>query len=191
MAVAHACVPHAVYGAEVVRIAKETVGEREATRNRSALIDRMVSLVGLDPSGRHPWCMAAIYWWHWRAAENLGGTTSCPRTAGAVKSWHLAEKTGALTFRPHHVLSGALPLAPGDQFIRVRNGRPGDVQKALQGRLRPGHTGLVSHVDADGTVHTIEGNTNEAGSREGDGVYEKTMDLHSDVLVGFVRHELG
>lgn len=36
-----------------------------------------------------------------------------------------------------------------------------------------GHIGVVEAVMADGTVITIEGNTNEAGSREGDGTYRK------------------
>lgn len=36
-----------------------------------------------------------------------------------------------------------------------------------------GHAGVVSSVNADGTFKTIEGNTNSAGSREGDSVQEK------------------
>ncbi|MCS6760476.1 MAG: hypothetical protein MO852_17250 [Candidatus Devosia euplotis] len=43
-------------------------------------------------------------------------------------------------------------------------------------------------LGADGTVHTIEGNTNAEGSREGDGVYRKTISVHMPELVGFVRH---
>lgn len=43
----------------------------------------------------------------------------------------------------------------------------------LQRTATTGHCGVVEGVRADGTVVTIEGNTNAAGSREGDGTYRK------------------
>lgn len=36
-----------------------------------------------------------------------------------------------------------------------------------------GHAGIVTKVNSDGSFHTIEGNTNSTGSREGDSVQEK------------------
>jgi hypothetical protein len=36
-----------------------------------------------------------------------------------------------------------------------------------------GHAGIVSKVNTDGSFSSIEGNTNSAGSREGDSVQEK------------------
>jgi hypothetical protein len=36
-----------------------------------------------------------------------------------------------------------------------------------------GHVGIVSKVNPDGSFYSIEGNTNSAGSREGDSVQEK------------------
>lgn len=182
--------PHDSYAARVVEAARSQLGVREVGRNRGPAVDEYVRAVGLDPSGRHPWCMAFVYWCHAKAAAELGGTTSCPRTAGAVKSWQLARKRRVLTFLPEHVLYGAIELRPGDQFVRVRHGHPEDVAPALAGRLRRGHTGIVVKVGSSGQVQTIEGNTNAAGSREGDGVYEKELDLASDVLVGFARHQL-
>jgi hypothetical protein len=46
------------------------------------------------------------------------------------------------------------------------------------------HTGIVVAYDAD-TITTIEGNTNDDGSREGDGVYLKTRDRRSSNIVGY------
>ncbi len=52
-----------------------------------------------------------------------------------------------------------------------------------------GHTGIVTGVYGN-SVDTIEGNTNQRGSREGDGVYHKHRlmgimpGLH---IIGFVR----
>lgn len=40
-----------------------------------------------------------------------------------------------------------------------------------------GHAGIVYKLNQDGTMQTIEGNTNRLDSREGEGVYEKNRDL--------------
>lgn len=53
----------------------------------------------------------------------------------------------------------------------TNNPLPGDVF-GIWINNRIGHVGLV-YLWGDKVVRTIEGNTNEAGSREGDGVYEK------------------
>ena len=51
---------------------------------------------------------------------------------------------------------------------------PGDVITLYFSNLgRVGHTGFYEKTDKDGYFITIEGNTNGAGSREGDGVYRK------------------
>ena len=55
----------------------------------------------------------------------------------------------------------------------VRTPQPGDVFFILR-RNRTGHTGIVEAVNADGTVTTIEGNTNGAGGRLGDRVARRT-----------------
>lgn len=46
------------------------------------------------------------------------------------------------------------------------------------------HTGLVVSYDAD-YVYTVEGNTNDNGSREGDGVYAKKRARRDAYLVGY------
>jgi hypothetical protein len=54
---------------------------------------------------------------------------------------------------------------------------PGDVLTYYYQRLgRVGHVGFLTASDPDGFFITIEGNTNGAGSREGDGVYKKKRD---------------
>ena len=174
-------------GNEAARIALAQVGVREQGRNRGPEVDTYVWAVGLKPSGRHPWCMAFVYWVHLQAALALNAGTTCPRTAGAVKSWAMAGKAGGLRFAPAHVAQGMVKLCPGDQFVRVRRGAVDEVADARAGRIRKGHTGLIYAVDGT-TIETIEGNTNVEGSREGDGVYRKTLDVHMPELVGFVRH---
>lgn len=55
-----------------------------------------------------------------------------------------------------------------------------------------GHCGVVVEVIDGTTFKSVEGNTNGAGSREGDGVYEKSRVVRSDVqdglkVIGFVK----
>lgn len=54
---------------------------------------------------------------------------------------------------------------------------PGDLviwQRYKDGKKQwQGHAGIVSRVNPDGSFHSIEGNTNSEGSREGDSVQEK------------------
>lgn len=54
-----------------------------------------------------------------------------------------------------------------------------------------GHTGIVSEVIDPVTFKSIEGNTNNTGSREGDGVYRKTRKVNPNVtdglkVIGFI-----
>ena len=54
----------------------------------------------------------------------------------------------------------------------VTNMNPGDVLV-----FRFSHTGIYVGPAAPGEIITVEGNTNGSGSREGDGVYQKTRSL--------------
>lgn len=65
---------------------------------------------------------------------------------------------GKVIYRGNRVYQ---PPSPGDVFF---------IYYANKGRVA--HTGFV-HQWGTTTVVTVEGNTNEAGSREGDGVYKK------------------
>lgn len=57
---------------------------------------------------------------------------------------------------------------------------PGDVFTIFYPRLkRVGHTGFYHANQNDFIIITVEGNTNEAGSREGDGVYKKYRSLRT------------
>jgi hypothetical protein len=57
---------------------------------------------------------------------------------------------------------------------------PGDVFTIFYPRLkRVGHTGFYHKSQNESIVVTVEGNTNEAGSREGNGVYKKYRPLRT------------
>ncbi len=67
----------------------------------------------------------------------------------------------------------------------VKRPKAGDIFVIAHGPQK-GHTGIVKSVNADGTITTLEGNTNMRGSRSGDGVYERIRTVAS-INAGFVR----
>jgi len=113
---------------------------------------------GLEWADRQPWCATFVSW----VALRSGAAALYPRTASC--------DLGAAWFKDRGEFSDT-PRGPGDQ---VFFGTPRDLV----------HTGLVVSFDAD-TITTIEGNTNDSGSREGDGVYRKVRRRRDAYVVGY------
>lgn len=82
--------------------------------------------------------MAFVYW----CVENSSVQNRLVKTGGVLKQWNEVDPT----------LKSSSPRV-GDIFIM-------DFGRGL------GHTGFVENIEGD-TIHTIEGNTNDTGSREG------------------------
>jgi len=108
------------------------------------------------------WCMAFVYWSVQQAANKLGLQNPLMKTGGVLNGW---------ASRPR--LQVKLP-APGDVFIM-------DLGHGL------GHTGIVESIAEDGTLHTIEGNTNDTGSREGYEVARRTR-KNQKPIIGYLRY---
>lgn len=137
---------------EVIRVARGTIGWREVGRNAGPLVDKILASVGLEGS-RAPWCAA---WVVYVGDEAFGKEKNpYPRSAWSpdfVKApdWNRGRGT-----KP----------GPSDAF---------GIYFSNLGRVA--HTGLVEKLEGKMVV-TIEGNTNDDGSREGDGVYRKRRPL--------------
>jgi hypothetical protein len=168
------------YAASVVAVAYSQAGVKEEGRNRGPAVEQYLRSVGLGPG--YPWCAAFVYWCHSHAARNVGATTKCPRTAAACMFWIAGRKAALECWRPN-----TMEPQPGDIYIRARRGQ--DPTPIVKGHRRKGHTGIVVKVDDTGQVWTIDGNTNAAGSAEGDEVSSepRLLDLTMKELVGFVR----
>lgn len=116
----------------------------------------------------HPaaWCMAFVYWCFNDAANQLAIINPLRKTGLVLGQWHNSVK--------YQIFSDP---KPGDVFIM-------DLGHGL------GHTGFVELVNPDGTLMTIEGNTNDTGGREGIEV-ERKMGTHSRKpgypIIGFLR----
>lgn len=135
--------------------------------NRSPMIDKMTRDLGL-PLGV-PWCMVLVQWvFKLAGAElNLREDPLKPDTGGCLDLWNRVPKSWR-----HGPLEG----------------RPGDIGILDWGGGK-GHTFIVKSYSGGyyRTYSTYEGNTNSAGSREGDGFYPKVRKWSMPQLKGFIR----
>lgn len=145
----------------LARIAEQEIGVKEqGGSNRGKRIQEYQRATWLDGTG-WPWCAAFICWVvrEWlRAPAVLAGlqmdATKAekwrPKTAGAWDFVRWANEVGL------NVLEENMPARRGDIAVYDFS-----------------HIGLVVEDGARGEILTVEGNTNGAGSREGDGVFRK------------------
>lgn len=165
--------------AEALKVAVSQIGvmEQPPGSNRGPEVDRYLRTAGLDPTqDSFPWCAAFVFWCFSEAAKTLGRQNPVMRTAGVLDHWDRAgaasvERITAAKAHMHEAL-----VQPGHIFI-IDTGEPGG----------GGHTGLIEHVVA-GKLVTIEGNTNDGGTREGIGVFRRRGRRIRDVNVGFIDY---
>lgn len=147
--------------AKLVELASREVGVEEIDgTNCGPRVNEYKAATNLPPAESWPWCAAFICWLVREAMRACGGpyTFQPPTTAGAwnLENWSLAQDLSTETRKP------------SDRDIQ-----PGDIVC-----FTFSHVGLATSApDPDGYVHTIEGNTDSAGSREGGGVYRKTRHI--------------
>lgn len=111
------------------------------------------------------WCMAFVYWCFLKAKSETEESILLIKTGSVLHAWETADST-------HKIISS--PQA-GDIFMM-------DLGRGL------GHTGIVISVSPDGkTLQTIEGNTNDTGSREGVEVAKKQR-FSQKPIIGYLRY---
>lgn len=153
----------------LVLIASTKLGVRESGGpNKGAALAPFFEADWYDPNGSakgddgYPWCAAFICWCVMVAVAGRMITFKRPRTPSArgLIDWSLAQDDSTNT-----------KMYPGKDIRR------GDIVVFDSFS----HCGIAtSPPNANGLFHTIEGNTNAAGSREGDGVHPKVRPM-SDV----------
>lgn len=136
---------------KIVATAESQLHVREATgSNDGKDIKKYLEVTGLGEG--YPWCAAFVSW----VFEEAGGTG--PRSARVV-DWFKSNIVYKSEWRQQNITP-----------------EPGMVIGLYYPKLgRYGHIGIVDKVHPGQlhTIITIEGNTNAAGSREGQGVYRK------------------
>lgn len=131
----------------VLAVARGLLFVRESPRNsnRGPGIKAMLQVTGLGEG--YPWCAASVAYC---GVTALGDRWPLPRTASCAQLGEAADRLKVLHTQPE----------PGDVFL---------VWHASLGRFA--HTGFVESVGE--TVRTLEGNTNDGGSRDGWGQFRR------------------
>jgi len=149
-------------GMTLVEIARTQLGVRETSRNRGPELVKFWDATNYQDGdeNREPWCAAFVCW-----VVMMAGRTDArlkihplkrPQSA-AVKQWvPTALRLGWKVFGPR---DGMLFPAPGDIVVFTHS-----------------HIGIVEDFTGH-TVKTIEGNTNDEGSREGFEVARRNREL--------------
>ncbi|WP_328954671.1 peptidoglycan-binding protein [Kitasatospora purpeofusca] len=144
--------------ADLIRVARDQVGYHEG-RNGGHWnnIQRFSPAVpGLEWSQGQAWCATFVAW----CAQESGSTGLFPVSASCAEGVAWFRERDRFTEYP--VLGGQVFFGPGGGS----------------------HTGICVAYTAS-TITTVEGNTNGGGSAEGDGVYLKSRDRHSDWVYGY------
>lgn len=140
-----------------LHFAHAAVGKREVGINAGPFVTQVLAAVGLGPG--FPWCAAFVSW----CLKSAGASGGPMFGRAAVRNWAKWAK---------------------DNSRIVREPERGDLFYWLNQNLT-GHIGFVTEVLPTGEFRTIEGNTNDDGSREGDGVYRRVRDRN--VRTRFIR----
>jgi hypothetical protein len=153
---------------KALEIAITQLGVREnGSSNSGKEVNQYLKSVGLNPG--NPWCMAFVCWCYNQASTIQSVPNFLIRTGGVLHQWNEQQPNRKIVL--DKVLKNPAIIKPGAVFIM-------DYGKGT------GHTGLVERIYS-GLVETIEGNTNDEGSREGYEVCRRTRKLAS--IKGFIQ----
>jgi CHAP domain len=141
-------------GQAMVNLARQEVGVREqppGSNNGARISQYRQATAG---SGVGPWCAYFTSWAARNAGVPLGDSGQGFGRVDDVYAW--AQRTGKA------IPAGSQPPQPGDLIVWDE------------------HIGIVESVDADGTIHTVEGNSS-------DRVSERTYGPDGGGAIGYVR----
>jgi hypothetical protein len=130
------------------------LGVREATgKNDGKIVEMYLHSVGLNKG--NPWCAAFVHW----SLDSAGYKNN-------ITGW------SPTTFNPNNLIYFK------NKF--KKEPREGDVFSLYFPSLkRIAHTGFFDYKQNSSIYSTVEGNTNDANSREGDGVYRRYRSFNS------------
>ena len=143
-------------GQRALAVAQQEVGQTEqppGSNDSPRIAEYRTATAG---SGIGPWCAYFVSWAAKNAGAPLGEAGQGFGSVSAVSAW--AQRTGRWT-----PAAAGTPPQPGD--LIVWGGE---------------HVGMVESVDADGKIHTIEGNSSNMVTR-------RTHDASGDGATGYVH----
>jgi hypothetical protein len=152
------------------------VREKPLGSNRGPEVDQYLRAVGLNPVGNSfAWCVAFTHFCYLKAAESLTLDNPHIKTPGVIDHWNRAGRTaGVVRVTKAQAIADPSLVRPGSLFIID-----------LGGGL--GHSGMVIEA-TNGRLVTIEGNTNDNGSRNGIGVFRRDARKINQINKGFIDY---
>lgn len=142
-----------------LKTATSQLGVKEIPKGSNAGPEVEIYLRSVGLGKGYAWCMAFVYWCTQQAAIKTAVNNPLKKTAGVLDQ-----------FNSRPLLVAKTPQ-PGDIFIMEFSGGTG-------------HTGIVEKIVGT-TLYTIEGNTNDEGSREGFEVCRKKREVKT--IKGYLR----
>jgi lysozyme family protein len=163
----------------LIEVAAAEVGVRESPigSNRGPRVDLFIQSVGLDPTeDSFPWCMCFVHWCFAQATHRLRLENLVPRTGGVHAAWQASRELGdrVRVITARQAQADPSRILPGMVFFLDTGGGKG-------------HVGIVSS-NVNGLLETIEGNTNDNGSREGIGVFRRSGRRVGSISLGFADY---
>lgn len=142
--------------------------------NRGPQVDKYIASAGGDPAGHLAWCVAFMFFCVEQAAKKLGRSNPMIQTLGVLDHWNQAGIKGIPRLKTDRATHNPTLVRPGQIFVIDTGG----------GR---GHSGFVERAEG-GKLITIEGNTNNDGSRDGIGVFRRSGRMISRINRGFIDY---
>ncbi len=142
-----------------VTVAIDEIGNEEIPIGSNWGVHVQTYLASVKISFPASWCMAYVYWCFNIAAKQLNVPNPLVKTGGVLNQWNKVD-----------ALYKSKIAKVGSIFIM-------DFGHGL------GHTGIVERIEGE-ILHTIEGNTNDTGSREGYEVCRRTR--NKSKCIGFI-----
>lgn len=165
-------------GQEFAQILGKTrnVKEIPSGSNKGPDVEAYLKSVGLGPG--NPWCQAYVYWALDQLSKKLGITNPSPKSGSVKGHWDSAPQENKIPVDQIRV--NPTKVRPGMVFIKQRN------TPWSQGGYE-GHTGIVLTINPEQKTFTsIEGNTDEQATGEGNKVGINTRKLDDKDLIGFI-----
>lgn len=156
---------------EALKVAISQIGVMEDPpgSNKGPVVNQYLASTALPPGLF--WCAAFVYWCFDKAAAKIGKANPLVKTGHVMTHWN---KTAGKKILTVDAVDKPSLIKPGHIFIMNTGGSSG-------------HTGIVEKVEG-GFVHTIEGNSNNAGSRNGIGVFRLQRKI-AKINRGFLEYK--
>jgi len=157
---------------EALKVAVSQLGvmEKPLGSNRGPEVDKYLASVGLGPG--QFWCMAFVYYCFNKAAEKLDRNNPLVKTGHCMTHWNSTKGKKIIA---SNAVNNPTLVKPGQIFIINTGGSSG-------------HTGIVEKLEG-GFLHTIEGNSNTSGSRNGIGVFRLVSRKITKINRGFIEYK--